>query len=77
MDRFLALRRTAFSDPRSYFRRYADLTDEEAAATAQRIWSSINGPNLAENVIPTRGRADLVLRNDGRHRVHSVLLRKV
>ena len=77
VDRFLALRRTAFSDPRSYFRRYADLTDEEAAATAQRIWSSINGPNLAENVIPTRGRADLVLRKDGCHRVHSVLLRKV
>lgn len=77
VDRFLALRRTAFSDPRSYFRRYADLTDEEAAATAQRIWSSINGPNLAENVIPTRGRADLVLRKDGQHRVHSVLLRKV
>ncbi|APX32678.1 type I pantothenate kinase [Brachybacterium sp. P6-10-X1] len=77
VDRFLQLRRTAFSDPRSYFRRYADLTDDEAVQTAERIWRTINGPNLTENVLPTRGRADLVLRKDGRHRVHSVLLRKV
>ena len=77
VERFLKLRRTAFSDPRSYFRRYADLTDEEAVETAQGIWQRINGPNLTENVVPTRGRADLVLRKDGKHRVHSVLLRKV
>ncbi|MGO2559216.1 type I pantothenate kinase [Brachybacterium sp.] len=77
VNRFLQLRQTAFSDPRSYFRRYADLTDEEAQETALGIWRSINGPNLRENVVPTRGRADLVLRKDGQHRVHSVLLRKV
>lgn len=77
IERFLQLRETAFTDPRSYFRRYADLTDEEARATAQRIWRTINGPNLVENVLPTRGRADLVLRKASDHRVHSVLLRKV
>ena len=77
IERFLQLRLTAFNDPRSYFRRYADLTDEEARETAERIWRSINGPNLSENVLPTRGRADLVLRKDGRHRVQTVLLRKV
>ena len=77
VNRFLKLRQTAFSDPRSYFRRYAELTDVEAIQTAQRIWNTINGPNLTENVVPTRGRADLVLRKDGQHRVHSVLLRKI
>lgn len=77
VERFLKLRRTAFADPRSYFRRYADLSDEEARETALRIWRTINGPNLRENVVPTRGRADLVLRKDGRHRVQTVLLRKV
>ncbi|MEE1651973.1 type I pantothenate kinase [Brachybacterium sp. J144] len=77
VDRFLALRATAFADPRSYFRRYAELTDEEARQTASRIWRTINGPNLTENVLPTRGRADLVLRKDAEHRVHSVLMRKV
>lgn len=77
VDRFLSLRRTAFSDPQSYFRRYAELTDDEARATAHRIWDTINGPNLLENVLPTRGRADLVLRKGGDHQVHSVLLRRL
>lgn len=77
VDRFLSLRATAFADPRSYFRRYAELTDEEARATAHRIWDTINGPNLVENVLPTRGRADLVLRKGPSHQVHSVLLRRL
>ncbi len=79
VERFLTLRRTAFTDPpRSYFRRYAGLSDDEARETALDIWHRINGPNLSENVLPTRGgRADLVLRKDGRHRVQTVLLRKV
>lgn len=77
VERFLRLRETAFSDPRSYFRKYAALSDAEARATAEGIWESINGPNLEENVVPTRGRADLVLRKDFDHRVRSVLLRRV
>jgi type I pantothenate kinase len=77
IERFLRLRQTAFSDPRSYFHRYSRLTDEEARTTAERIWDDVNGPNLAENVAPTRGRADLVLRKDAEHRVRSVLLRRV
>ena len=36
VGRFLALRDTAFPDPRSYFHRYAPLSDEEATATATR-----------------------------------------
>ena len=77
VDRFLSLRRTAFADPQSYFKRYADLSDDEARATAHRIWDTINGPNLAENVITTRGRADLVLRKGADHQVSSVLLRRL
>jgi len=77
VDRFLALQRGAFADPASYFHRYAELTEEEAVATARRIWAEINGPNLVENVLPTRARADLVLRKGADHTVFSVLLRKV
>lgn len=77
LDRFLSLRATAFSDPQSYFRRYAELSDAEAIATATRIWDTINGPNLLENVLPTRGRADLVLRKGSDHQVRTVLLRRV
>lgn len=77
VDRFLKLQTGAFADPASYFHRYASLTPEEAVATARRIWDEINGPNLVENVLPTRARADLVLRKGADHAVDSVLLRKV
>ena len=77
IQRFLRLRETAFRDPESYFAKYADLTHEEAVAEAQRIWDVINGPNLMENVLPTRSRATLVLRKDRDHSVRYVRLRKL
>lgn len=46
LTRFMRLRETAFRDPRSYFRRFTDLTEDEAVATASQIWDTINGPNL-------------------------------
>eukprot|EP01032_Pedospumella_encystans_P037227 gene37227-42165_t len=67
VERFLRLRETAFRDPGSYFTKYGDMTHEEAVAEATRIWDTINGPNLAENVLPTRSRATLVLRKDRDH----------
>ncbi len=77
VDRFLSLRDGAFRDPKSYFHRYATLSDAEARATAKRIWDTINLVNLRENVLPTRPRADLVLRKGADHLVHSVFLRKL
>jgi type I pantothenate kinase len=77
ITRFLHLRETAFRDPDSYFAKYAELTHEEAVAEAERIWDSINGPNLAQNVLPTRSRATLVLRKDKDHSVRYVRLRKL
>ena len=76
-DRFLRLRETAFRDPASYFAKYARLTHDEAVTEAHRIWDSINGPNLNENVAPTRSRATLVLRKDSDHSVRYVRLRKL
>ena len=76
-DRFLRLRETAFRDPASYFARYASLSHDEAIAEASRIWDEINGPNLKENVQPTRSRATLVLRKDHDHSVRWVRLRKL
>ena len=75
--RFLTLRDTAFRDPRSYFRRYAELSTEDAVATARRIWTEINGTNLRENIRPTRDRARLVLRKARDHSVQEVHLRKI
>ncbi|HEX6517709.1 MAG TPA: type I pantothenate kinase [Nocardioidaceae bacterium] len=76
-DRFLRLRETAFRNPASYFARYADLSEQEAVEEAHRIWDGINGPNLKQNVQPTRGRATLVLRKDADHSVRYVRLRKL
>ncbi len=76
-DRFLRLRETAFRDPASYFARYASLSHDEAIAEASRIWDEINGPNLKQNVQPTRSRATLVLRKDHDHSVRWVRLRKL
>jgi len=76
-ERFLRLQRGAFSDPQSYFHRYAALSEAEARAKARSIWSSINEPNLLENILPTRARASLVLRKGSDHSVSSVLLRKI
>ena len=77
IERFLSLRNGAFKDPKSFFHRYASLTDEEAVETATRIWTTINLVNLKENILPTRPRADLVLRKGADHKVRSVFLRKI
>ncbi|MFL6002437.1 MAG: type I pantothenate kinase [Nocardioides sp.] len=77
VDRFLRLRETAFRDPASYFAKYAALSEEGAVAEAERLWDTINGPNLTQNILPTRSRATLVLRKDRDHSVRYVRLRKL
>ncbi len=77
VDRFLRLRETAFRNPASYFTRYGSLTEEQAVAEANRIWDEVNGPNLKQNVQPTRSRATLVLRKAADHSVRFVRLRKL
>lgn len=77
VERFRRLRETAFRDPASYFRRFAALEEQEAVTRAEEIWAEINGPNLEQNIAPTRGRASLVLRKGDDHRVTGIRLRKV
>jgi type I pantothenate kinase len=77
VERFQRLRETAFRDPSSYFAKYGDLNPGEAVAEAERIWDTINGPNLAQNILPTRSRATLVLRKDQDHSVRYVRVRKL
>jgi type I pantothenate kinase len=77
VERFLRLRETAFRDPNSYFRRYAELSVDDAVATARRIWREINYPNLKQNIEPTRERADLILEKGARHTLERIYLRKL
>jgi type I pantothenate kinase len=75
VERFFALRETAFNDETSFFRHFAALSDGELEATARSIWGAINGPNLRENILPSRGRADVVLGKGPDHSVRQVRLR--
>lgn len=75
--RFMKLRTTAFRDPGAYFHRYASLSPEAAQARATEIWRTINLKNLEENILPTRQRANLILRKSADHSVASVALRKL
>lgn len=77
IQRFLRLRETVFRDPESFFHRFSRLTDDEAVKLAEQIWRDINEVNLRENVLPTRGRADLILNKGHRHSVQQVQLRKL
>lgn len=76
VDRFLALRESVFQNPESYFRSYGTLDESEAVAVARAIWAEVNAPNLAENIAPTRTRANLILTKGADHTVDQVLLRK-
>jgi type I pantothenate kinase len=77
VERFMRLRATAFRDPKSYFSKYAEVSEVEAREMAERLWSRINLPNLRENILPTRYRAGLVLRKAADHRIEEVALRRL
>ena len=77
VDRFMKLRETAFRDPKSFFHRYTNLSEDAALAIAENLWANINLKNLTENIQPTRPRADLILTKGDDHLVKEVSLRKL
>lgn len=77
LTRFFRLRETAFRDPTSFFRKFSEMSEEEAGIFGRNVWQTINLPNLLENVLPTRGRADLILKKGKDHRVEEVKLKRL
>jgi type I pantothenate kinase len=77
VNRFMTLRQTAFRDPRSFFRKYVEIGEEEALAIAEKLWTGINLPNLQDNILPTRQRASLILTKGASHRIQQVALRRL
>jgi type I pantothenate kinase len=77
VERFFKLRDSTFQDPDAYFHRFADLSDDEAEQVAEGIWDTINGPNLRDNIAPTRERADLILRKSADHTIEEIFLRRL
>ncbi|MFP1630553.1 type I pantothenate kinase [Zhengella sp. ZM62] len=77
VDRFMRLRQTAFTNPQSFFHRYSQLPADAARAIAEGLWANINAKNLRENILPTRPRADLILRKGADHLIQEVALRRL
>ncbi|MFP5461493.1 MAG: type I pantothenate kinase [Gammaproteobacteria bacterium] len=77
IERFLLLQRTVFRNPSSYFHHYKDLGEDEARKVAAGIWRDINLLNLTENILPTRERANVVLRKRPDHSVGEIWLRHI
>ncbi len=73
----MLLRATAFQDPTAFFHKLAVLPEEEARGIARRIWRDVNELNLVENILPSRQRADVIVRKDADHRIESLWLRKL
>ena len=78
IERFKLLRSTAFQNADSFFHdRFANIGEEEAVLTASQIWQDINAKNLHENILPTKGRARLILRKEADHSIQHIQLRKL
>jgi len=77
LERFRALRHTAFNDPASYFRQFTQIPEDEAMALADQIWETTNGPNLRRNIQPTRDRAKVVIGKGPDHDVEWIRIRKI
>ncbi|MGP6294553.1 type I pantothenate kinase [Caldiplasma sukawensis] len=77
IERFFKLKKTAFTDERSYFRKYANISDEEALRISSRIWDEINGKNLKENIERTRYHARLIMEKTENHKTRSIMMRKI
>mgnify|MGYP002737442615 FL=1 len=77
LERFKKLQKTAFQDPDSYFHQYASYSEKELMVFGNQVWDEINLPNLVQNILPTRFRADLILEKGACHFGRGVRIRKI
>lgn len=77
LERFFLLQRTAFRRAGSYFHHLADASEDQARAFALDLWRRVNAPNLRDNILPSRWRADVVLHKQADHSVDWLRLRRL
>lgn len=65
--RLLGLWAAALDDETSFYRPMTSLSEGEVVDFAHAVWATINGPNLRENVLPGRDRADIVVEKGPDH----------
>lgn len=76
LDRFGALLDTAFQNPQNYYYQFAIGDRDDAFKMAQEVWKNVNLKNLNEYILPTRGRADIILHKTENHIIDSIFMRK-
>jgi type I pantothenate kinase len=73
--RFTALVAAAADDPESFFAAWTGMSDDDVRHLAEAVWEQVNLVNLVEHILPTRWRADVVLRKGADHAVTHVATR--
>ena len=76
LERFESLLDTAFLDPKNYYYQFAIGDREKALRMSRSVWKNINLKNLEEFILPTRGRADIILHKQENHLIDQIYLRK-
>ena len=76
VTRFLGLCSEAKMNADSFFNRYADYSEEDLTKEAEMIWDLINFPNLKDNIIPLKHRADWILFKGQTHSIWQLAFRK-
>lgn len=76
LDRFDALLDTAFQNPENYYYRFSIGDREHVFNMAMEVWENINLKNLNEYILPTRGKADIILHKTENHIIDSIFIRK-
>ncbi len=72
VERFMTLTRHAASTPGDFYSMFAGLDEDEVESIAVWTWAEINAPNLADNIEPTRSRADLVVHHGADHSIERI-----
>lgn len=61
--------------PYSHFYRYSQLSKDKIISIASQLWTDINALNLQKNILPTREKANLILKKDTNHAVNNIQLK--
>jgi type I pantothenate kinase len=71
-DRFLVFVNEARMGAESFYKMFADMSDEEVRGVADGTWDGVNGPNLHEYIEATRANATIVVQKGSDHEISSV-----
>jgi type I pantothenate kinase len=72
--RFLEFCEAGKSDPQSFYARFAGLDAAGATALAKAVWTTINLPNLRENIAPLRAISSIVVAKGADHEILDVVV---